>query len=99
MTRPTDPRGANRRGSTDSSDLGYTAANHATPHTGKRWPAPGDIYGISRYMRQRANTGRCVVCGSPTDAPGLTCKSTNCLSCWILGHEEPFTVAVERMEY
>ena len=55
---------------------------------GKRWPAPSDIAGITRYVRQRAATGRCVVCGQPTDAPVVTCKATACLSCWVLGHDE-----------
>ena len=102
MTRPTDPRGNARRGASPFGDeTGYDIPNDAPARivTGKRWPAPQDITGITRYMRQRATTGRCVVCGQPTDTPGVTCKSTSCLSCWILGHDEPFTVTVERMEY
>ena len=98
-TRPTDPRGNARRGSTDAGDLGYTAANHAAPSRGKRWPAPSDIYAINRYTRQRIATGRCVVCGATTTTPGVTCKATSCVSCWVLGHDEPFTVTHERMEY
>ena len=54
----------------------------------KRWPAPGDVRGINAAIRQRERTGRCVVCGQPTDAPGVTCKATACLSCWVLGHDE-----------
>lgn len=99
-TRPTDPRGASRRGSTDAGDLGYTVANGATPARGKRWPTPSDIRGINAAMRQRERTGRCVVCGKPAgDMAGATCKATNCIRCWVLGYEEPFTVTHERMEY
>ena len=54
---------------------------------GKHWPAPSDIAGITRYQRQRQYTGCCVVCGSPTDAPGVTCKAVACVRCWVLGHE------------
>lgn len=39
------------------------------------------------YLRQRADTGRCVVCGSLTDALGVTCKETSCIRAWVLGHE------------
>jgi hypothetical protein len=97
-TRPTDPRGNARRGS-DNADLGYGAAIGAAPAEAKRWPAPDTIYKINAFARQRASTGRCVVCGTPTDTPGVTCKATNCVSCWVLGREEPFTVTHERMEY
>ena len=34
MNRPSDPRGASRRGGTDASDIGYTVANGA-PTRGK----------------------------------------------------------------
>ena len=91
MTRPPDPRGAERRGSSPFGDAtGYDIPNDAPAHPvrGKRWPAPDTIQRINTYARQRAATGRCVVCGQPTTMPGVTCKSTACLSCWILGHEE-----------
>ena len=101
MSRPPDPRKAHRRGATPfGDDTGYDIHNAAGRIVhGKRWPAPSDIAGITRYVRQRAATGRCVVCGQPTDAPGVTCKATACLSCWVPGHDEPFTVAVEKLEY
>ena len=97
-TRPTDPRGADRRGS-DNADIGYHLDTPARVVTGRCWPAPDTIQRINAYARQRAATGRCVVCGQPTDSPGVTRKATACLSCWILGHEEPFTTALERLEY
>lgn len=84
-TRPTDPRGANRRGS-DNADLGYRVDVPARIVAGKRWATPSDIHGILRYTRQRAATGRCVVCGATTTTPGVTCKSIMCISCWVLGH-------------
>jgi len=28
-----------------------------------------------------------VVCGSPTDADGVTCKAQACVRAWVLGHE------------
>jgi len=27
------------------------------------------------------------VCGSPTDADGVTCKAQACVRAWVLGHE------------
>lgn len=85
MSRQNDLRGAARRGS-DNQDTGYGVAIGATAHRGKRWPAPADIHGITRYMRQRQATGRCVVCNEPTDTPGVTCKKPACVACWVLGH-------------
>lgn len=85
MTRPTDTRGADRRGS-DNQDMGYTLDALARTVRGKRWTAPTDIYGIARYTRQRQITGCCVVCGEPTTMPGVTCKAVDCISCWVLGH-------------
>lgn len=86
MTRPTDPRGAARRGA-DNQDTGYTLDAPRVVR-GKRWPAPADIRGINRYQRQRQTTGCCVVCGKQTDALGVTCKATACVACWVFGHDE-----------
>jgi hypothetical protein len=86
MTRPTDPRGASRRGSTDASDIGYTAANGATASRGKRWPAPDNIRGINAAIRQRERTGLCVVCGQPAgDIGGATCKEVVCIRAFVMG--------------
>lgn len=89
-TRPADPRRNARRGSSDASEAGYAiAVEHDQPavNRGKRWPAPQDIAGITRYQRQRQYTGCCVVCGSPTDADGVTCKAPACVRAWVLSHE------------
>ena len=84
-----EQRGNARRGATTFGDeTGYDIPNHAAPSRGKRWPAPSDIYAINRYTRQRAASGRCVVCSATTTAPGVTCKDPSCVSCWVLGHEE-----------
>lgn len=87
MTRPTDPRGASRRGGTDAGDLGYTAANTAPTH-GKRhtrYSPPQDVQGIAKAMRQRAATGLCVVCHQPAPTPGATCKMPDCVRAWVFG--------------
>jgi hypothetical protein len=85
MTRPTDPRGASRRGN-DNADLGYTAATGAAfPVATIRFTPPQDIHGITRYMRQRAATGLCVVCGQPAPIAGATCKAPGCVRAWVFG--------------
>jgi len=84
-SRPTDRRGAARRGS-DNADLGYGAANGASfPVATIRFSPPNDIHGISRYMRQRQATGLCVVCGQPAPMAGATCKSPGCVRAWVFG--------------
>jgi hypothetical protein len=89
MTRPTDPRGASRRGGTDAGDIGYTVANGAPsrPHRpqGLRYSPPQDIHGITRAMQQRAATGLCVVCHQPAPLSGATCKAPDCVRAWIFG--------------
>ena len=94
-----DPRGNARRGASPFGDeTGYDVANDAPAKNTKRWPAPSDIYAINRLVRQRAATGKCVVCGQPADS-GATCKAPNCVRCWVLGKDEPFTTVHEAMEY
>ena len=86
MSRPTDPRGAKRRGGTDSADLGYTAANGAARQHAKRWPAPDSIRQLNNLIRQRERTGLCVVCGQPAgDMGGATCKQKACIAAFVLG--------------
>ena len=99
-SRPTDPRGASRRGN-DHSDLGYGAANGHTASHGKRWPAPSNIHQINNLIRQRERTGRCVVCGKPAgNMGGATCKSVACIRAFVLGRiGEPFGVVAEEPEY
>lgn len=86
-SRPTDPRGASRRGGTDAGDLGYTVANGAPApvkrHT--RYSPPQDIHGITKAMQQRAATGLCVVCHQPAPIPGATCKAPDCVRAWVFG--------------
>ena len=85
MTRPTDQRGAARRGS-DNGDLGSGAANGASfPVAAIRFSPPADIRGITRCVRQRAATGLCVVCGQPAPMAGATCKSPGCVQAWVFG--------------
>jgi hypothetical protein len=84
-SRPTDPRGAARRGN-DNSDIGYGVANDASrPVAAIRFSPPADIHGITRYMRQRQATGLCVVCGKPAPMAGATCKSPGCVRAWVFG--------------
>jgi hypothetical protein len=87
MNRPSDPRGASRRGGTDAGDLGYTVANAAPsrPRSHLRYSPPQDIHGITRAMRQRAATGLCVVCHQPAPLLGATCKAPACVQAWIFG--------------
>jgi len=84
-SRPTDRRGASRRGS-DYGDFGYDAANGAAfPAAAVRFTPPADIHGITRYIRQRQATGLCVVCGQPAPMAGATCKSPGCVRAWVFG--------------
>ena len=88
-TRPTDDRGATRRGN-DNSDLGYGVASRHTAIHGKRWPAPDNIYKINNLIRQRERTGLCVVCNQPAgDIGGATCKSAACIRAFVMGRMEP----------
>ena len=91
----TDPRGAERRSPTAfGENIGYDVANNAPPRPPRppRTPEqpdvfypPADIYGITRYMRQRSATGLCVVCGKPAPMAGATCKTPGCVRAWVFG--------------
>ena len=87
MTRPTDPRGASRRGSTGfGENIGLDVDPDASfPVATIRFSPPADIHGITRYMRQREATGLCVVCRQPAIGGGVTCKQPQCIRAWVFG--------------
>jgi len=84
-TRPTDPRGASRRGPTAfGEETGYDIANDAQPKP-RTFHPPSGIRQINAAIRTAQASGKCAVCGQPVSGGGATCKQPACISKWVLG--------------
>lgn len=109
-SRPTDPRGASRRGGTDAGDIGYTAANDAPSKPKRklnsvlgRKPAQLPHTGCHLYQAPAAPQwfpgSIAVYQRCPKHRPAASLDLGECAGHCVECDMEPFTTANEKMEY